>query len=1274
MKKIVHIKISDSGWILEKLASEITNRLPYVSFGLDTDSSAEIQYYMTYGCRQDRVSPIEVALFTHKEHVQAAAEKFDSVASEVDFCIAQSLATEEIIRKTGLTNVQTISPGVDLNHFTPIVRIGIVGRTYHTGRKGENLVAQVMDIPGIEWYFTGSGWPGPAHFIDDNKLPEFYRSLDYILVPALIEGGPMCVLEALASGCKVIASPVGWVPQFPHIEFKLGDADDLRRVLLQVLDEKLALRRSVEGYTWESWANNHHNLFSQLLGRDPSLEKNKNQPQILNTKMKTANTTNKLSALVAVHGQEMTASLGGPSIRAPKTVAALRSIGLTADFISNRNFSVDNVDIVHVLNVWHPTECEVLLRQIEKNNRPSVLSPIFLDLSELNFYNIKVRQILSNNEDLSSVNKELSALRHEITAHRNKPMMEREPLPNYFASVRRLASYANHLILLSELEKNLLEKIGVSHPSVSIVKNPVDASVFNNGDPQLFRELIGVEDYVLCVGRIESRKNQALLALALRNTNVPLVLIGHEADSKYADLIRKWGGENVIFAGRIEANSPMLASAFAGAKVFCLPSWSEGAPLVALEAAAAGCNMVLSNRSSESEYFGDLARYIEPADPDDIRAKILDAWNDSTALKSARSEQLKEKMRTQHSWENYAIQTKDAYESALKVEANKPLSLPTVGQRNKRIFVDLTTMAHHNATPTGIARVESRLANELHKYYGAEIHYIVWNSFYRKFIEVSFSEFENGNIRNFAGKKNPSTNNSIPRSACSFQKDDVLLVFGGAWIRNTHYLKDLRAFKLMFGVTLVTTVYDVIQHKLKFLFPEGVGDQFAVNCRQILSISDMVLTCSDQSRKDIVDFCLETQTPLCPISVFRLGDEAVYSNPTPNIELQREGLTDLASDDKFVMFVSTIDVRKNHALLLMLWKGLISEYGDAVPKLVLVGGVGWRGEEAISILNDNPTLKDKVLMLHGIEDSTLDWLYTNCLFTVFPSRYEGWGLPVAESCRYGKFCISSNAGSLPEVAPGHAEYIDPLDCIAWYKALQKYCFNPELLAEKTKLAQSYKPTYWHSTAKQVIESIDDIHTTERMSSLSIGDKISFSRNPKSNSLKSDKFTLKGWSNNETDGTWTVGKQAILGFQFDQASKNNLALSFNAFGYVPAGEAINVTVLVNDVTVAKWVVDGVASDLLAPIPLSILQSSHNLKVELKIDNPKSPTQFGASDWRSLGLHVRHMTLLQQKETSTMPLLLSTVIAETPVIVTQKPSIAHKIKNRLRRLNNTINSMK
>ncbi|MET3814695.1 glycosyltransferase [Pantoea sp. UYEF8] len=1220
MKKIVHIKISDKGWILEKLAHEISKRLPYVGYGLDEDANAKIQYYMTYGCRKERVSPIEIALFTHKEEVPSAAAKFDAVAAAVDFCVAQSLKTESIIRETGLSNIQTISPGVDLDKYSPVVRIGVVGRTYHTGRKGEKLVAQVMDLPGIEWHFTGEGWPGPAKFIPDEELPAFYRSLDYILVPALIEGGPMCVLEALASGCKIIAPSVGWVPQFPHIEFKVGDAEDLRRVLMLVVEEKMALRRTVESYTWQAWADKHHALFTDLLGQDP----------LSNNSADQIKKPTKMSALVAVHGTEMTASLGGPSVRAPRTVEALRKLSINADFVSGRKFSTMDVDVVHALNVWHPDECEVLLRQIEKNNCPSVFSPIFLDLSEIHFFNLKVKHILSESETAENVYDRLEELRHENALYRQLPLTEREPFPNYYMSVRRLVSYAKHLIFLSEHERKLLEQIGVSHQSTSIVKNPVNAAVFENGDPSLFREQIGVENYILCVGRIEARKNQALLALALRDSKIPLVLIGHVADEKYAELIKKWGGDNVIFAGRVESNSPMLASAFAGAKVFCLPSWSEGAPLVALEAAASGCNMVLSDRSSEKEYFGNLARYVNPADVNDIREKVLSAWNDTAHDKSLLSQTLKQQMKLEHSWEKYAANTKSAYEEAIISSEHNNFKFKL--SDNKKIYIDLTTLAHHNAPPTGIARVESRMAENMHNLYGNKVNFIIWNSHYCKFIKVTYEDFVIGRIKRHAGKYLPGFKNGIPESNVEFHENDIVLTFGGAWIRNQNYLRDLLALKQIHKVALVSTVYDVIQHKMKFLFPDGVGDEFAVNCKKIISISDMVMTCSEQSRNDIIDFCIETQTPVCPISVFRLGDEAVHIDTENNIELQREGLGDLAINDKFVLFVSTIDVRKNHSLLLMLWKGLISEYGDAVPKLVLVGSIGWRGQEAINILNDDPALKEKVLMLHGIKDSALDWLYKNCLFTVFPSRYEGWGLPVAESCRYGKFCLASDAGSLPEVAPGCAEYIDPLDFIAWYKALQKYCFEPDLLAVKTNLALSYQPTDWHQTAQQVINSLENLHSSVRLPSLALDNVISFAAENNKGSCKFEKFTLNGWYKAESRGCWSSGHEAFIGFQYDQTIFDDLSISIQTFGYCPEGEAIKVNVFINNVFITKQEVFGSETQILAPIPESVIKASRNLIVKLHIENPKSPSQFGASDARYLGLHVRSVTLRRCSPTS------------------------------------------
>ena len=240
-----HITIADRGWILEKLAREIAVRSNSVSYGTEPDPAADLHYYINYSCRHRRAGPVEIAFFTHSENDPNARKRYFDIAGDVEHSVCMSRRYAEELAEAGIKDVTTITPGVDLDAFTPKVRIGVIGRTYHTGRKGEALVADVMDVPGIEWRFTGQGWPGPSTFISDGKMPDFYNDLDYVLVPALYEGGPMCVLEALACGKPVIASNVGWVDEYPHIPFETGNADSLRKVLTGLVDERLKLREAV---------------------------------------------------------------------------------------------------------------------------------------------------------------------------------------------------------------------------------------------------------------------------------------------------------------------------------------------------------------------------------------------------------------------------------------------------------------------------------------------------------------------------------------------------------------------------------------------------------------------------------------------------------------------------------------------------------------------------------------------------------------------------------------------------------------------------------------------------------------------------------------------------------------------------------------------------------------------------------------------------------------------------------------------------------------------
>lgn len=130
--------------------------------------------------------------------------------------------------------------------------------------------------------------------------------------------------------------------------------------------------------------------------------------------------------------------------------------------------------------------------------------------------------------------------------------------------------------------------------------------------------------------------------------------------------------------------------------------------------------------------------------------------------------------------------------------------------------------------------------------------------------------------------------------------------------------------------------------------------------------------------------------------------------------------------EKFVLFVSSMSIRKNQFGLVKLWMKLYRELGEDLPTLVLVG-ISWGMERLFKLLDGTGQVNGKVLYLPEVSDAELFHLYSKCDFTIFPSFYEGWGLPVGESLWMGKQCVSSNAASLPEVGRDHVTYFDPFD-------------------------------------------------------------------------------------------------------------------------------------------------------------------------------------------------------------------------------------------------------
>lgn len=139
----------------------------------------------------------------------------------------------------------------------------------------------------------------------------------------------------------------------------------------------------------------------------------------------------------------------------------------------------------------------------------------------------------------------------------------------------------------------------------------------------------------------------------------------------------------------------------------------------------------------------------------------------------------------------------------------------------------------------------------------------------------------------------------------------------------------------------------------------------------------------------------------------------------------REAILRLA-DRKTVLCVSSIGLRKNQVALLRVWQRLHDEFGDALPSLVLAGGIV-DSTPVEAFLEKTADVSGKVAFVGPVTDAELTWLYRACDFTVFPSLNEGWGLPVGESLWMGKPCLSSSLSSLPEVGGEYAVYFDPRD-------------------------------------------------------------------------------------------------------------------------------------------------------------------------------------------------------------------------------------------------------
>ena len=296
---------------------------------------------------------------------------------------------------------------------------------------------------------------------------------------------------------------------------------------------------------------------------------------------------------------------------------------------------------------------------------------------------------------------------------------------------------------------------------------------------------------------------------------------------------------------------------------------------------------------------------------------------------------------------------------------------------------------------------------------------------------------------------------------------DILLALGSPWSHPDY--ATLVSAQRQHGLRFALLVYDLIPIRRPEWCDRGLVRLFREWFKTILPLCDFVFAISQATATDVEAFASETGIALpgrvLPIPI---GTGFQCQPKSPGVTKRP-----IVAAGSYVLFVSTIEARKNHALLFRVWRRLQEELpAECVPILVFAGRVGWLVDDMMRQIANTDYLDGKLVVVEDPTDAELADLYRGCLFTLFPSLYEGWGLPVTESLAFGKPCIIANRTSLPEAGGRLARTFDPDNLHDVHKIIRQTIEDrPGLARWEAEVRREFRPVPWSSTVAAIMAGL-----------------------------------------------------------------------------------------------------------------------------------------------------------------------------------------------------------
>lgn len=364
------------------------------------------------------------------------------------------------------------------------------------------------------------------------------------------------------------------------------------------------------------------------------------------------------------------------------------------------------------------------------------------------------------------------------------------------------------------------------------------------------------------------------------------------------------------------------------------------------------------------------------------------------------------------------------------------------------------------STPSGVDRVEMAYARGLLHHYGEALTFAavhpsgIYGRLPRKAALAYLDELERRWSSQAEHPSQRSLLSVLPQLAALLPRRKKPILSNAVYVQaSPHHLTNVAKVQRILAherAQFLCMVHDLIPIEFPEYARPGGATLHRRRIETVAQTADAVIVNSAATGRSLQPW-LDRGARQPIVEVALLGTEA----------LPKREATPLHDQRPYFVCLGTIEPRKNHLLLLHLWRHLAETLAkEAIPRLVIIGRRGWENEQVVDLLERCPALVGHVEELNGCSDARLAEALRGARALLMPSFAEGYGMPVAEALSVGTPVLCSDIAALREVGGIVPDYLDPLDGPGWEAAILDHAARgPYHRAQVARLAEWHTPTW-----------------------------------------------------------------------------------------------------------------------------------------------------------------------------------------------------------------------